>query len=199
MTFFDGEHHDVLEIDKPLSKICVKHKYFCYYLLYARLHVSTYLSGHHQAFLQLSQRMLSTCCNPTIFTLNGNILILLTCWNPNRYIASFDSIVRRPDDDRISRSKHVASHTINNNKNSCSWRISYLKVCLMTFCYCIYLSNFRAAILLIFRPCATWNLQPEQIFCNCRLTNNIPYWIFRYWGILHVPHLILFDVISKYH
>ena len=26
------------------------------------------------------------------------------------------SLVRRPDDDRISRSKHVASHTINNNK-----------------------------------------------------------------------------------
>ena len=36
------------------------------------------------------------------------------------YIASFDSTVRRPDDDRISRSKHVASYTINNNKNSCA-------------------------------------------------------------------------------
>ena len=39
-------------------------------------------------------------------------------------ITSFDSIVRRPDDVRISRSKHVASHIINNNKNGCAWRIS---------------------------------------------------------------------------
>ena len=35
---------------------------------------------------------------------------------PNTHKASFDSIVRRPGDDRISRSKHVASYTINNNK-----------------------------------------------------------------------------------
>ena len=48
---FLGEHHDVLEIDKPLIKIYIKHNCFCYYLLYARPHVSTYLSGHHQAFL----------------------------------------------------------------------------------------------------------------------------------------------------
>jgi len=41
----DGEHHYVLEIDKPLIKIYVKHNCFSYYLLYARLHVSTYSSG----------------------------------------------------------------------------------------------------------------------------------------------------------
>lgn len=51
-----------------------------------------------------------------------------TCWGPNTYIASFDSVVRRRYDDWISRSKHVASCTINNKKNSCAWRVSYLKV-----------------------------------------------------------------------
>ena len=45
-----------------------------------------------------------------------SILIMQTFWDPNTYIVSFDSIVRRPDDDRISRSKHVASYTINNKK-----------------------------------------------------------------------------------
>ena len=49
-----------------------------------------------------------------------SISIMETCWDPNTYTASFDSVVRRPDDDRTSRSKHVASHTINNNKNSCA-------------------------------------------------------------------------------
>jgi len=47
MYKFDGEHHDVLETDKPLIKIYVKRNGFCYYLLYARLHVSTYLSGYN--------------------------------------------------------------------------------------------------------------------------------------------------------
>ena len=56
-------------IDKLLIKIYVKHNCFCSYLLYTRLHVSTYLSGHHQAFLQLNQRMLCTCWNTIMFTL----------------------------------------------------------------------------------------------------------------------------------
>ena len=37
-------------------------------------------------------------------------------WDPNMYIASLTRNVRRPDDDRVKRSKHVASHTINKNK-----------------------------------------------------------------------------------
>ena len=41
-------------------------------------------------------------------------------WDPNTFIAFFDTVVRRSDDDRISRSKHVASRTINNNKNVCA-------------------------------------------------------------------------------
>jgi len=45
--------HNIFNMDKPLIKIYVNHNYFCYYLFYARLHVSTYLSGHHHAFLQL--------------------------------------------------------------------------------------------------------------------------------------------------
>jgi len=42
---------------------------FYFYLLYARLHVSTFLLGHHQAFLHYESKMLYTCCDPSMFTL----------------------------------------------------------------------------------------------------------------------------------
>ena len=62
--------------DRLLNKIYVKHNCFCYYLLYTKLHVSTYLSGHDQAFLQLSQRMLYTCWDRSMFTLLKFFLIM---------------------------------------------------------------------------------------------------------------------------
>ena len=193
----------MLEIDKPSIEIYAKHNCFCYYLLYTRLHVSTYLSDHHQVFLQLSQIMPYTCWDPSIGSKSAIYMlgshhwvkecyirvgipalgqrVLYTCWDPSIgsksaiymlgshhwvkecyihvgipalgqrvlytcwgpiigsksaiymlgsqhwvkecYIrvgipAFFDSILRRPDDDRIRRSKHVASYTLNIKKCS---------------------------------------------------------------------------------
>ena len=69
---FDGEHHDVLEIDKPLNKIYVKHKQL-FLLLFIVYEVTCF-----DLLIRSSSGLLSSESKDVIYVLGSKHVYLLT-------------------------------------------------------------------------------------------------------------------------